>query len=208
MPSRLNPYLSFRDNAREAMEFYQSVFGGKLDMTTFKEFNVSEDPAEGDKIMHGMLEAPNGSVHDAPTPPTPWSTRRASTMSVSLSGDDEAELAGYLRQAQGGRYRDDAPGQGPVGRLVRDAHRQVRHRLAGEHQRAGIAGLSVGMGRPRDSTSSARSVTQRLGSPWSRWSDEAVVEGLLQPPAALRRRLGGDEVEGFAHALVRGSPGA
>jgi uncharacterized glyoxalase superfamily protein PhnB len=26
MPSRLNPYLSFRENAREAMEFYQGVF--------------------------------------------------------------------------------------------------------------------------------------------------------------------------------------
>ena len=30
MPSRLNPYLSFAGNAREAMEFYQSVFGGEL----------------------------------------------------------------------------------------------------------------------------------------------------------------------------------
>jgi PhnB protein len=28
--AQLNPYLSFRDNAREAMEFYQSVFGGDL----------------------------------------------------------------------------------------------------------------------------------------------------------------------------------
>ena len=30
MASRLNPYLSFSDNARQAMEFYQSVFGGEL----------------------------------------------------------------------------------------------------------------------------------------------------------------------------------
>ena len=27
----LNPYLNFRGNAREAMEFYQSVLGGELD---------------------------------------------------------------------------------------------------------------------------------------------------------------------------------
>ena len=94
MPSRLNPYLSFRDNAREAMEFYRSVFGGKLDMTTFKEFNASEDPAEGDKIMHGMLEAPNGMVLDlgADTPSTMEHTP-GNTMSVSLSGDDEAASA-------------------------------------------------------------------------------------------------------------------
>ena len=28
--SRLNPYISFSDNARQAMEFYQWVFGGEL----------------------------------------------------------------------------------------------------------------------------------------------------------------------------------
>jgi hypothetical protein len=37
MQSTLNPYLSFRDNAREAMEFYQTVFGGKLETQTFEE---------------------------------------------------------------------------------------------------------------------------------------------------------------------------
>jgi len=42
------------------MEFYRSVFGGKLTMNTFKEFHASEDPGEGDKIMHAMLEAENG----------------------------------------------------------------------------------------------------------------------------------------------------
>ena len=30
MASRLNPYIGFKDNARAAMEFYQSVFGGEL----------------------------------------------------------------------------------------------------------------------------------------------------------------------------------
>ena len=35
MPTRLNPYLSFRDNAREAMTYYQSVFGGELTISTF-----------------------------------------------------------------------------------------------------------------------------------------------------------------------------
>jgi len=76
MASRLNPYLSFRDNAREAMEFYQGVFGGKLGMTTFKEFDVFTDAAEGDKIMHGMLEAPNGMVlmgaETMPMAKAPW----------------------------------------------------------------------------------------------------------------------------------------
>jgi PhnB protein len=102
MPSRLNPYLSFRDNAREAMEFYQAVFGGKLEMTTFKEFNVSQDPAEGDKIMHGMLEAPNGMVLMGADTPDGMEHSPGSSISVSLSGDDEAELRGYYDKLKEG----------------------------------------------------------------------------------------------------------
>ena len=55
MTTRLNPYLGFRDTTREAMEFYQSVFGGKLTLSTFAEFEASDDKAEQDKIMHAML---------------------------------------------------------------------------------------------------------------------------------------------------------
>src|ERR687886_254705 len=60
MPTRLNPYLSFRDDAREAMEFYRSVFGGELNVSTFADFHASDDPSEADKVMHSQLEAPNG----------------------------------------------------------------------------------------------------------------------------------------------------
>ena len=38
MTSRLNPYISFNGNAREALEFYQSVLGGELAVNTFGEF--------------------------------------------------------------------------------------------------------------------------------------------------------------------------
>jgi uncharacterized glyoxalase superfamily protein PhnB len=56
VPTILNPYLGFRDTAREAMTFYQSVFGGDLQLSTFGDFHASEDPAEADKIMHhGLL---------------------------------------------------------------------------------------------------------------------------------------------------------
>ena len=30
MASRLNPYISFSDSARQALEFYQGVFGGRM----------------------------------------------------------------------------------------------------------------------------------------------------------------------------------
>ena len=102
MPSRLNPYLSFRDNAREAMEFYQGVFGGKLDMTTFKEFEASQDPSEDDKIMHAMLEAPNGMVLMGADTPMAGEYTPGTTVSVSLSGDDETELRGYYDKLKEG----------------------------------------------------------------------------------------------------------
>ena len=103
MASRLNPYLSFRDNAREAMEFYASVFGGKLDVSTFADFNAAEDPSENDKVMHSMLEAPNGMVLMGADTPNSMEYNPGSNVSISLSGDDEAALRGYYdKLSEGG----------------------------------------------------------------------------------------------------------
>jgi len=95
MSSRLNPYIGFRDNAKQAMEFYQSVFGGELTTSTFAEFHASEDPAEQDKIMHSQLLAPNGMALMAADTPNSMEYAEGSAISISLSGDDEAELRGY-----------------------------------------------------------------------------------------------------------------
>jgi PhnB protein len=102
MQSVLNPYVAFRDNAREAMEFYQSVFGGKLDMNTFKEFQASEDPAEDDKIMHAQLQAENGITLMGADTPNSMEYDPGSNISLSLSGDDEAELRGYFEKLSAG----------------------------------------------------------------------------------------------------------
>ena len=98
MQSNLNPYLSFRNNAREAMEFYESVFGGKLEMQTFGEYHASQDPSECDKIMHAMLTASNGIVFMASDTPNGMEYRAGTNMSMSLSGDNEAELRGYYEK--------------------------------------------------------------------------------------------------------------
>jgi PhnB protein len=95
MTTRLNPYLGFRDNARQAMEFYQSVFGGELVSSTFAEMHASDDPAEQHTIMHSMLTSPNGLVLMGADTPNSMPYTPGDTMSVSLSGEDEAELRGY-----------------------------------------------------------------------------------------------------------------
>ena len=99
MASQLNPYLSFRDNAREAMEFYQSVFGGQLDVMTFGQ--MGGEPADG--VMHSYLGGgPHGFVLMASdTPPEMGET--SPNGSISLSGDDVDDLTGYFeRLSEGG----------------------------------------------------------------------------------------------------------
>jgi len=102
MQSNLNPYLNFRDNAREAMEFYQTVFGGKLEMQTFKEYHASQDPSEDNKIMHAVLTADNGIVFMASDTPNSMEYRTGTNMSMSLSGDNETELRGYYEKLSAG----------------------------------------------------------------------------------------------------------
>ena len=135
MPSRLNPYLSFKDDAREAMEFYASVFGGKLDVSTFKEYQASQDPSEDDKVMHAMLVADNGFVIMGADTPSSMEYEPGARISMSLSGDDEAELRGYWDKLREGGTEIDAAREGALGRHVRHAARQVRHRLARQHHR-------------------------------------------------------------------------
>ncbi len=102
MQSRLNPYISFKDNTREAMEFYKSIFGGNLVMNTFKESHASEDPQEGEKIMHAMLEADNGITFMASDTPNGMEYKSGASISMSLSGDNEPELRGYWEKLIGG----------------------------------------------------------------------------------------------------------
>ncbi|MBD9701276.1 VOC family protein [Streptomyces caniscabiei] len=101
MVSRLNPYLSFDGDARQAMEFYREVFGGELTLHTFGNFGQPDAP-ESDKIMHGMLEAPNGfTLMGADTPPG-MEYQGGGGFSVSLSGEDETELRGYWEKLSAG----------------------------------------------------------------------------------------------------------
>ncbi len=98
MPTQLNPYLTFQDNARQAMEFYKTVFSGKLTMATFKDYNASQDPSEDNKIMHSVLEADNGITFMASDTSNRMDFTAGTNYSMSLSGDNAAELTGYFKK--------------------------------------------------------------------------------------------------------------
>ena len=92
----LNPYLSFRDNAREAMEFYQSVLGGDLNVMTFDGFDdmgIADD--EKSLVMHAQLSTPDGFTLMGSDTPSTMPYTQPSGVSISISGDDEARLRGF-----------------------------------------------------------------------------------------------------------------
>lgn len=104
MPATLNPYLNFKDNARDAMTFYQSVLGGELTISTFDDLHAAMDPSEGPLVMHSQLTTPGGfTLMGSDTPPR-MEYRPGNNFSVSLSGgpETEEELRGYWdRLAEG-----------------------------------------------------------------------------------------------------------
>ncbi|GAB3817386.1 VOC family protein [Kribbella italica] len=102
MASRLNPYIAFDGQAREAMEFYRQVFGGELTLSTFGEFGATDSP-DADKIMHSQLETPSGYTVMGSDVPEGMEYTPGTNVSVSLSGDNSDELHGYWDQlAEGG----------------------------------------------------------------------------------------------------------
>jgi PhnB protein len=103
MVTRLNPYITFGGNAREAMEFYQSALGGELTVSTWSEMPdmPGNSPEMSDRLMHAMLTVSDSvaiMAADMPDHPGP----KDAPISVSLSGDDEDELRGWWNKLSDG----------------------------------------------------------------------------------------------------------
>jgi PhnB protein len=101
MASRLNPYISFGGSARQALEFYESVFGGTSSMTTFGEMGMPDGPEAGN-VMHGMLETEAGYTLMVADNPPGMEYKHGNDMAVSLSGDDAELLRGYWEKLSSG----------------------------------------------------------------------------------------------------------
>jgi PhnB protein len=100
--SRLNPYIGFSGNARQAVEFYRDVLGGDLAVNTYGESGGAA-PGDEDKIMHAQLETPAGYTLMVSDMPGGMEASGGGTISISLSGDDADDLRGYFTKlAEGG----------------------------------------------------------------------------------------------------------
>jgi PhnB protein len=101
MASRLNPYINFDSNARQAMEFYKGVFGGNLTLNTFGEYGAPDSP-DADKIMHSQLETDSGFTLMGADTPAGMERHPGDNITVSLSGDNADELRGYWEKLSDG----------------------------------------------------------------------------------------------------------
>jgi PhnB protein len=102
MASRLNPYISFTDNARQALEFYHGIFGGNTTKSTFGEMGTPADSPDADKLMHGMLEADNGFALMVADTPQGMTHNPGTNIAISLSGDDADDLRRYWEKLSTG----------------------------------------------------------------------------------------------------------
>lgn len=103
---KLEPYIFFRGNCKEAMEFYKSVFGGELTMQTNDETpkDVQEQMGVTDEnrnqIMHAKLEGDVVLLGSDSRNASP----EAKKIELSLGGDDEEKLRGYFdKLSMGGK---------------------------------------------------------------------------------------------------------
>ena len=106
------------------MEFYQSVFGGELTLSTFADFHATDDASEQHKIMHAQLETPSGFILMAADTPNYMEFIPGNNYSVSLSGAnaERSELSGYWDQlSEGGQIAmelSEAPWGGTFGMCI------------------------------------------------------------------------------------------
>ena len=105
MTMRLDPYLTFNGDAREAMELYQRVLGGDLRINTFGEYGAAEG-ADADKVMHAHLETEAGLAIMASdnAPGSPDVSGNRASVCISGGPDDAETLRGYFEGlAEGGQ---------------------------------------------------------------------------------------------------------
>ncbi len=103
MNPTLNPYLNFNGNTAEAMKFYQSVLGGELNMQTFGEANMAENPKEKNLIVHAALKSDNISLFASDGHPS-QKVEFGDNIHLSLQGQENEKLTQIFNKlAQGGQ---------------------------------------------------------------------------------------------------------
>lgn len=117
-------HLNFQGQARAALAFYQTVFGGQLMQFTYQDAGRTANPADLELIVWGQVDAPNGfriMAFDV-AGGTPWQ-QGENAFYVSLRGETQDEIrALWARLADGATVVQDlAPaGWSPLYGMLKD----------------------------------------------------------------------------------------
>ena len=114
------PYINFQGRAREAMEFYHGVFGGKLSLYSMDETGKPGEAKPGDSIMYARLDAEGVRIIGSDGNPKFPVVRGDNIAIVLMSTDRSAMEAAYDKLAEGGQAKGpirDAPWGGAAGWL-------------------------------------------------------------------------------------------
>ena len=87
-------HINFRGSARQALGFYQTVFGGQLNLVTNQEAGEEHGPGEADQIIWGQLADGQGfrvMAYDVPAS-KPWHAGENAYF-VALEGDTAERVA-------------------------------------------------------------------------------------------------------------------
>jgi PhnB protein len=98
---RLDAYVFFAGNCKEAMEFYKSIFGGELTIQTYGDIPGETADNMKDKVMHADLSGGPVRLMASDAQEKPLGTGK---ISLSLSGNGEEKLRRYFeRLSEGGK---------------------------------------------------------------------------------------------------------
>jgi PhnB protein len=96
-------HINLRGKARQALAFYQSVFGGQMAMVTYAQVGNVQDPSDAEHIMWGQVVSDNGfrvMAYDVPVG-MPWNPGEIPFF-VSVRGEDVKEITGYWEKLRKG----------------------------------------------------------------------------------------------------------
>ena len=95
--TKLHAYFNFTGKGMEAMQFYKSVFGGKLTTQTYAESGQSKNDKEKDFLMHGELTTKYFTVF-ASDGNDEHPVTFGNSVNLCLVGEDEEELTKYFNK--------------------------------------------------------------------------------------------------------------
>jgi PhnB protein len=99
------PYINFQGRAREAMELYQSVLGGKLELYAAGEDGAPRPAKPGDRIQHARLSGDGVLVIASDGHPS-YPATRGDNVAIVLVGSDRAAMqASFEKLAEGGQVK-------------------------------------------------------------------------------------------------------